>query len=51
MDLLMLNVAPSSTLAVVLLGLCFLLVLGFEVANGFHDSANAVATVIYTPTL
>ncbi len=47
----MLNVAPSSTLAVVLLGLCFLLVLGFEVANGFHDSANAVATVIYTNSL
>jgi PiT family inorganic phosphate transporter len=47
----MLNVAPSSTLALVLLGICFLLVLAFEVANGFHDSANAVATVIYTNSL
>ncbi len=30
---------------------CFLAVLGFEVVNGFHDTANAVATVIYTNTL
>lgn len=27
------------------------LALGFEVVNGFHDTANAVATVIYTNTL
>ena len=47
----MLNVAPGSTLAFVLLGFSFLLVLGFEVANGFHDTANAVATVIYTNAL
>jgi len=47
----MLNVAPGSPLALILLGLCFLLVLGFEVANGFHDTANAVATVIYTNSL
>lgn len=37
-------------------GLVFLLVslgiaLGFEFVNGFHDTANAVATVIYTRTL
>ena len=36
--------------------LCFLvlalaLALGFEFVNGFHDTANAVATVIYTHTL
>ncbi|MGZ3872865.1 MAG: inorganic phosphate transporter [Mucilaginibacter sp.] len=30
---------------------CFLAVLGFEFVNGFHDTANAVATVIYTKTL
>ncbi len=27
------------------------LALGFEFVNGFHDTANAVATVIYTNTL
>ena len=27
------------------------LTLGFEFVNGFHDTANAVATVIYTNTL
>lgn len=31
--------------------LCFLGVLVFEIINGFHDTANAVATVIYTNTL
>jgi len=25
-----------------------LVALGFEFVNGFHDTANAVATVIYT---
>ena len=30
---------------------CFLGVLVFEFVNGFHDTANAVATVIYTKTL
>ena len=29
----------------------FLAVMGFEFVNGFHDTANAVATVIYTKTL
>ncbi|ELS31525.1 MULTISPECIES: inorganic phosphate transporter [Pseudanabaena] len=33
------------------LGLAIALVLGFEFVNGFHDTANAVATVIYTNTL
>ncbi len=32
-----------------LLGLA--IALGFEVVNGFHDTANAVATVIYTKSL
>lgn len=31
--------------------MCFLLVCVFEFANGFHDTANAVATVIYTNSL
>ncbi|WP_202901667.1 inorganic phosphate transporter [Bryobacter aggregatus] len=31
--------------------LAVLLALGFEVVNGFHDTANAVATVIYTNSL
>ncbi|MFN9647933.1 MAG: inorganic phosphate transporter, partial [Pseudanabaena sp.] len=32
-------------------GLAISLVIGFEFVNGFHDTANAVATVIYTNTL
>lgn len=31
--------------------MCFVLVCAFEFANGFHDAANAVATVIYTNSL
>jgi PiT family inorganic phosphate transporter len=31
--------------------LCLLAACGFEFVNGFHDTANAVATVIYTNTL
>ncbi|CAM3741878.1 inorganic phosphate transporter [Mucilaginibacter galii] len=31
--------------------LCVLAVIGFEFVNGFHDTANAVATVIYTKAL
>jgi inorganic phosphate transporter, PiT family len=38
-----------STLA--LLCLCLAIALGFEFVNGFHDTANAVATVIYTRSL
>jgi PiT family inorganic phosphate transporter len=30
------------------LGLALIIALGFEFVNGFHDTANAVATVIYT---
>ena len=47
----MLSVAPGSTTALVALAVCFVLVCGFEFANGFHDTANAVATVIYTNAL
>jgi PiT family inorganic phosphate transporter len=35
----------------VLLIVALLLALSFEFVNGFHDTANAVATVIYTHTL
>ncbi len=35
----------------VLLVLCILIAFGFEFVNGFHDTANAVATVIYTNSL
>ncbi len=35
----------------VLIALCLLLAFGFEFVNGFHDTANAVATVIYTHSL
>ena len=34
-----------------LLVFCLLLACAFEFINGFHDTANAVATVIYTNSL
>ncbi|MHC8387923.1 inorganic phosphate transporter [Pseudomonas sp. MDT2-39-1] len=34
-----------------LLSVALLIALGFEFVNGFHDTANAVATVIYTNSL
>ncbi|RZK27859.1 MAG: inorganic phosphate transporter, partial [Hymenobacter sp.] len=34
-----------------LLGICLLAACAFEFVNGFHDTANAVATVIYTNAL
>ncbi|HEY4335685.1 MAG TPA: inorganic phosphate transporter [Puia sp.] len=40
----------SSGLLVLFL-LCLVCVAGFEFVNGFHDTANAVATVIYTKAL
>jgi PiT family inorganic phosphate transporter len=47
-----LTVAPTSpTFEYVLLGVALLIALGFEFVNGFHDTANAVATVIYTRSL
>jgi len=36
---------------VLLLGLALMIALGFEFVNGFHDTANACATVIYTNSL
>ena len=41
----------TSYVPFVLLGIALLIALGFEFVNGFHDTANAVATVIYTHSL
>ncbi|GAA5089838.1 inorganic phosphate transporter [Chryseobacterium ginsengisoli] len=35
----------------IVFALCLLAVVAFEFVNGFHDTANAVATVIYTKAL
>src|SRR5712671_3952517 len=45
------GVHNTSILPYLLLGLALFVALGFEFVNGFHDTANAVATVIYTHTL
>jgi inorganic phosphate transporter, PiT family len=42
---------PTTILPFILLGVALLIALGFEFVNGFHDTANAVATVIYTHAL
>ncbi|HSI01288.1 MAG TPA: inorganic phosphate transporter [Reyranella sp.] len=49
MDFLIDGSLGAGVLAMLAVGL--LLALGFECANGFHDTANAVATVIYTHAL
>jgi PiT family inorganic phosphate transporter len=41
----------TSFLPYILLFVALLIALGFEFVNGFHDTANAVATVIYTRSL
>jgi PiT family inorganic phosphate transporter len=41
----------TTVLPFLLLGVALLIALGFEFVNGFHDTANAVATVIYTHSL
>src|ERR1700751_3827728 len=45
------TVRSGSITPYVLLGVALLVALGFEFVNGFHDTANAVATVIYTHSL
>lgn len=40
-----------STPLLIIFIVCILAVVGFEFVNGFHDTANAVATVIYTKAL
>jgi PiT family inorganic phosphate transporter len=42
---------PASALAIGLLIFALIMVILFEATNGFHDAANAVATVIYTKSL
>ncbi len=42
---------PTTIVPFLLLGVALLIALGFEFVNGFHDTANAVATVIYTHAL
>lgn len=44
------EVALNGALTTIFL-LCLLCVVAFEFVNGFHDTANAVATVIYTKAL
>ncbi|MFN5713995.1 MAG: inorganic phosphate transporter, partial [Bradyrhizobium sp.] len=41
----------TSFLPYIMLFVALLIALGFEFVNGFHDTANAVATVIYTRSL
>ena len=45
------NAPPLAIGTLVMLGLALLIALGFEFVDGFHDTANAVATVIYTNSL
>lgn len=45
------HVHSPSVFPFVILGVALLIALGFEFVNGFHDTANAVATVIYTHSL
>jgi len=45
------SVTITSIWPYLLLGLALLIALAFEFVNGFHDTANAVATVIYTHSL
>src|SRR4029079_17123873 len=45
------HVQATAYLPFFLLGIALLIALGFEFVNGFHDTANAVATVIYTNSL
>jgi inorganic phosphate transporter, PiT family len=45
------TVHNASVYPFILLGVALFVALGFEFVNGFHDTANAVATVIYTHSL
>ena len=45
------NITLGSAWPYVLLGTALAIALAFEFVNGFHDTANAVATVIYTHSL
>jgi PiT family inorganic phosphate transporter len=41
----------TTYLPIIMLFIALVIALGFEFVNGFHDTANAVATVIYTHSL
>jgi PiT family inorganic phosphate transporter len=45
------SLRAGSFLPYLLLGIALLVALAFEFVNGFHDTANAVATVIYTHSM
>ena len=45
------NIKLGSVWPYILLGTALAIALAFEFVNGFHDTANAVATVIYTHSL
>ena len=45
------NITLGSSWPYILLGTALFIALSFEFVNGFHDTANAVATVIYTHSL
>ena len=45
------HIPALSLYSVILLSTALFIALGFEFVNGFHDTANAVATVIYTNAL
>jgi PiT family inorganic phosphate transporter len=47
----LISLQGGSALPYILLGVALFVALGFEFVNGFHDTANAVATVIYTHSL
>ncbi len=51
MDISAAGTVSTSYLPFILLGVALVIALGFEFVNGFHDTANAVATVIYTHSL
>ena len=50
-DIVAAHVPTISAGVFALLGIALVIALGFEFVNGFHDTANAVATVIYTHAL
>ena len=45
------HVIVANSWPYILLATALLIALGFEFVNGFHDTANAVATVIYTHSM
>ena len=50
-DIIQSGMPVKTLLPFLLLGVALLIALGFEFVNGFHDTANAVATVIYTHSM